>query len=194
MKIKKSLYGILFLLSLFTLAACTGDFMPKPRAFPRIALPEPAYVVFDTTFPYSFEYSTAARLNQKGMLNPEPYWLNIEYPSFKGTIYLSYKKIDGNLDVYLADAHRFVIKHIPKATAIDEVQLADVKRKVYGTIYHIDGISAASSCQFFLTDSVNHFLRGSLYFNVIPNNDSLAPAIDFIKADIEHLAESLRWK
>ncbi|MDO9512235.1 MAG: gliding motility lipoprotein GldD [Bacteroidales bacterium] len=183
----------LFILS-GLMMSCGSDYMPKPRAYPRLSLPEASYMTFDSTFPYAFEYSSAARISFKNMLKPDQYWLNIDYPGFKGTIYLSYKKVDGNLDVYLEDAHRFVVKHIPKASAINELPVIYNTHKVYGTIYLIEGISAASACQFYLTDSVNHFLRGSLYFNVVPNNDSLAPAIDFITADIEHLAASLKWK
>jgi gliding motility-associated lipoprotein GldD len=65
---------------------------------------------------------------------------------------------------------------------------------MYGIVYEINGMSAASPYQFYLTDSTRHWLRGSLYFDAIPNNDSLAPVIDFVKTDIQHLFETIRWK
>ena len=44
------------------------------------------------------------------------------------------------------------------------------------------------------TDSVKHYLRGALYFNVEPNKDSLAPVLQFVKEDINVLIESFNWK
>ena len=55
------------------------------------------------------------------------------------------------------------------------------------------GGNAASALQFFATDSVHHFLRGALYFNVTPNADSLKPANQFLRADVEHLIKTLKW-
>ena len=62
-----------------------------------------------------------------------------------------------------------------------------------GIMYEIKG-NAASPFQFFATDSTKHFLRGSMYFNVYPNKDSLAPVFDFVQSDIKHLIETIKWK
>ena len=69
----------------------------------------------------------------------------------------------------------------------------DKEKSVYGVLYEIKG-NAASSVQFYATDSTKHFLRGALYFNTVPNKDSLAPAIQFVEEDIIHLIETLSWK
>ncbi|MDP4963484.1 MAG: gliding motility lipoprotein GldD, partial [Salibacteraceae bacterium] len=79
-----------------------------------------------------------------------------------------------------------------KATKIDEVLIENDAERVYGIVYDFKG-ETASDLQFFLTDSTNHFLRGSLYFNVYPNKDSLAPVIDYVKTDINHMLESFKW-
>ncbi len=63
-----------------------------------------------------------------------------------------------------------------------------------GKIYHIRGREAASPLQFFATDSLSHFLRGALYFDARPNNDSLAPVIRFIEKDIRNLLGTLEWE
>jgi gliding motility-associated lipoprotein GldD len=81
-----------------------------------------------------------------------------------------------------------------KSSGIRQIAIRDPNRKMYGLIYEINGMSAASPYQFYLTDSTTHWLRGSLYFDAIPNNDSLAPVIDFVKTDIQHLFETIRWK
>ncbi len=67
-----------------------------------------------------------------------------------------------------------------KPTAIDEGVIAYPERNIYGTYYSIDG-NTASSIQFFLTDSTKNYLRGALYFNEQPRQDSIQPVLDFSK-------------
>ena len=184
---------VIFIVLVLT-AACTETYTPKPRGYFRIDLPDHEYVKIDTNFPYSFEYPVYAGLTADPFSPTEPYWLNIEFPDFKGRIHLSYKEVDGNLVEYLEDSHQFVMKHIPKASGINDSLILDRERKLYGLVYHIDGMGAASPCQFFITDSSKHFVRGALYFDVVPNNDSLAPVIDFLKKDIEHMIATFSWK
>lgn len=185
---------MLLLLITAAIWSCGEEYAPKPRGYFRIALPEKNYTRFDSVFPYSFEYPEYALLTPDPYAPEEPYWLNIEFPDFKGRIHLSYKVVDENLVEYLEDSRQFVMKHIPKASAIDDSLLLDRERRIYGLIYDIQGMGAASPCQFFLTDSTKHFVRGALYFDVVPNNDSLAPVISFIRNDIEHMLKSFEWK
>ncbi|MCD4731953.1 MAG: hypothetical protein K8R74_15210, partial [Bacteroidales bacterium] len=83
---------------------------------------------------------------------------------------------------------------IPKASSIENQQYQNDISKVYGLTYTIFGVAAASPYQFYLTDSTDHFVRGALYFNAVPNNDSLAPVIAFLKDDINHMIETFKWK
>ena len=184
---------IIFLISVM-LGACDETYTPKPRGYFRIDMPEREYIVFDSTFPYAFEYPVYATITPDPFSPEEPYWMNINFPSYEGMIHLSYKEIDGNLVDYLEDSRQFVMKHIPKASGINDSLILDRERKLYGLVYHIDGMGAASPCQFFITDSSKHFVRGALYFDVVPNNDSLAPVIDFLKKDIEHFLATFTWK
>jgi gliding motility-associated lipoprotein GldD len=182
------------LLILLNIAGCREDYTPKPRGYFRIDLPEKQYVKFDTTYPYTFEYPVYAKVVPDTRPTSEPYWINIDFPRFRGRIYISYKPVKNNLNEYLEDARTFVVKHIPKAEAIDDSLVYRPADRVYGLIYYIRGSQAASPCQFFLTDSSSHFLRGALYFNVEPNNDSLAPVLNFIEQDIRHLVNTFQWK
>jgi gliding motility-associated lipoprotein GldD len=124
----------------------------------------------------------------------EPFWININYIPFNATLHFSYKVIKANLAEYLDDAHTLVNKHIPKANAITQREFADPAHRVFGLVYDIRGADAASPYQFYLTDSTTNFVRGALYFNRIPNNDSLAPVIEFLKEDIAHMINTLQWK
>ena len=195
MKDSKINFIFVLLITAGIMASCnTNPYTPKPRGYFRIDLPEKHYVLLDTNFPYSFEYPTYASVSPDVHSPNEKYWININFTPFKATLYLSYKKIDGNLISYLEDAHTLVTKHIPKADAIYDSLIVDRQRNVFGLTYEIEGSGAASPYQFFLTDSTTHFLRGALYFNIVPNNDSLQPIIDFIQKDIEHLVGTLQWK
>ena len=168
--------------------------MPKPRGYIRIDLPQKSFQLFDTNFPYTFQYSSNATINPSLAPGENPYWINIQYPKFKATIYVSYKTVNNNLQQYTEDSRGFVMKHIPKATSIDELEISNPKNKVYGVIYEIQGIQAASPYQFYLTDSTIHFVRGALYFEVVPNNDSLQPVIAYLKEDLEQMIQTFRWK
>jgi gliding motility-associated lipoprotein GldD len=184
----------IFVLITFLTTACQENYVPKPRGYYRIGLPERAYTEMDSTLPYSFSYPVYCKITPDLYSPNEPAWINVEFPSLNGKLHLSYKKINNNLAKYIDDTHMLVSKHIPKATAIEESQISNPEHHVYGTIYKIQGSEAASVYQFFVTDSVHHFIRGALYFNSEPNNDSLAPVIDFVSKDIDHLIETLRWK
>ncbi len=174
--------------------SCTSDYQPKPEGYFRIGFPKKTYIKSDTTFPYTFEYPVYARIQRDMENDAEPYWINIDFPGYNGKIHISYKDIKNNLNKYLEDSRTLVMKHIAKANSIEEQIINNKKERVFGLAYNIYGSGAASSYQFYLTDSTSNFLRGALYFNIVPNNDSLEPVISFIKQDIEHMIKTFKWK
>jgi len=176
--------------------SCSNDFTPKPRGYFRIALPEKKYILLDSVYPYKFEYPAYARITNDPLSPLEKNWINIEMPVFHGRIHISYKPLTENnlLVKYTEDTRTLALKHMAKASGIRNIAINDPGRKMYGLVYEINGMGAASPYQFYLTDSSRHFLRGSLYFDAIPNNDSLAPVIDYVKSDIQHLFETINWK
>ncbi len=183
----------LFCLLFGVIYGCHHQYTPKPRAYFRISFPPHSYEELNRDYPYNFEIPTYTKVEIDKAANAEPYWINIDYPSYKGKIHLSYKKVNHNLEQILEDARKLAYKHSVKADAIAEKLFVDQDKNVYGIMYEIEG-DAASSLQFFVTDSVRNFLRGSLYFNVIPNKDSLAPVVKFVKEDIVHMMETFEWK
>jgi gliding motility-associated lipoprotein GldD len=86
-----------------------------------------------------------------------------------------------------------VYLHTIKADAIREQRFENPEQRVYGLLYAISG-NVASPTQFVLTDSVRSFFRGALYFDNIPNQDSITPVLEYINNDILILMESFRWK
>ena len=192
----RKLTNSLVVLLLLLVAAACGDRnpQPKPRGYFRIDLPEKQYVTLDTMPRYSFEYPVYATITPDYYSLNEKDWANVVFPSFKGTVHISYKNVDNNLSEYVEDAYRMITKHITKATGIRDSVVINKDKNVYGLVYFLDGEGVASPLQFYLTDSTEHFLRGSLYFNIYPNNDSLQPVIDFITDDVRHLIKTLDWK
>ena len=187
---------ILGLLIIFSITSCADDPTPKPKAYLRLEYPEAAYANVESDLPFTFEKNIHAKdkVTIKNTGDNESYGLDIEYPPLKGTIYLTYKKVNKeNLTAYLRDAQNFTQKHTQKADEIIEQVYDNAERKVYGMFYEVGG-NAASQSQFYVTDSANHFVTGSLYFYTKPNYDSILPAADYLKKDIQHIMETLEWK
>ncbi|RYF80686.1 MAG: gliding motility lipoprotein GldD [Chitinophagaceae bacterium] len=188
--------ALLFFVVLF-FAACGGDsdYSPKPRGYYRINFPEKGYQQYDGSCPFSFEYPKYATVKPDEKRGAKPCWINVEYPQFNGILHLSYEPLTSKavFNELTEDAHTFAFKHTVKATSIDEGYISYTDRKVYGVYYTIDG-NAASSVQFFLTDSTKHYLRGALYFNSEPRLDSIQPVLDFVKRDVDVMIKSFRWK
>ncbi len=182
-----------FLIGVIFSFSCESNYTPKPRGYFRITLPEKEYSRLDTTLPYSFEYPDYAKLNPAENREGEVFWANLAFPVFDAQIHLSYKQIEGSLYELLEDNRELAYKHTVKADAIQEQLFDSPEENVFGILYEIHG-NTASPLQFFLTDSTNHFLRGSLYFNSVPNKDSIAPVLDFIKEDVINLMETFSWK
>ncbi|WP_349315464.1 gliding motility lipoprotein GldD [Chitinophaga sp. MM2321] len=189
----------LFSLLILLLAACDNTYTPKPRGYFQVKFPEKKYRLFDMPgYPYTFEYPVYADVVKDtsffGEKPENPYWINIDFPSLHGKIYLSYKIIgkNNNFQKLVDDAFKMTYKHTYKAEYIDENKI-HTANNVSGTFYEVGG-NAASAKQFFATDSVKHFLRGALYFDASPKADSLAPANQFLEQDMWHLVETLRWR
>jgi len=191
---KKAVFrSILLFFSIIIWASCSHVGTPKPRGYYRISFPEHEYDTLDNVYPYNFEKSVYAKIEEDLSTNAEPYWINVTYPKYNGKIHISYKQIHDNLHQVLEDSRKLAYKHSIKADAIAEKLFLSPEKEVYGILFEIKG-DAASSVQFFLTDSIKNFVRGSLYFNSIPNKDSLAPVVKFVKEDIIHLMETFEWK
>ncbi len=168
--------------------------LPKPRGYFRIDLPDKAYVKVDTIEKYSFECPEYAYITHDRYSPNEKNWVNIEMPLFKGSIHLTHKPVDGNLADYLEDVHTMVTKHLQKANGVRDSLIFNEEHNVYGLFIEMDGKGVATPMQFYLTDSTRNFVRGALYFNFKPDNDSMQPVINFIRDDIDHLINTFEWK
>ncbi len=184
----------IYCITIILLAACESDYLPKPKGYNRFDLPSHEYVSLADSLPYQFEYSKHAKILRDTSWISDRYWIEVYYPEYKANIHLTYKVINhaDSLKGYLDDAYFLTAKHQIKASAIDE---SITKTPLGKTVVYaeLEG-EVPSQFQFFSTDSTQHFLRGALYFNTQVQNDSLRPAIEFVKVDVVHMMNTLQWR
>lgn len=187
----------ILIIAVICFASCTGnhDYSPKPRGYFRVIFPKKDYQAYDSGCPFNFVYPKYAVIEPDRNADAKPCWMNVQFPQFDGTLHLSYEKIKSKKEFneLIEDAHKLSFKHTVKATSIDEGVIRYPDRKVYGIYYTIDG-NAASSVQFYLTDSTKNYIRGALYFNTEPRLDSIQPVLTFVKNDVNVMIKSFRWK
>lgn len=176
------------------LSACQREHLPKPLGYNRLVLPEHDYVQLPDSFPYAFQYSKHAKLLKDTSRISERYWVEIYYPMLKSNIHITYKPIKGEkvLREFMDDSYTLTAKHQIKAYAINEVISKTPSGKT-AVIAELEG-EVPSQFQFTITDSSKNFMRGALYFNTQVANDSLAPAIEFMKQDMMQIINTLEWK
>lgn len=183
------------------LFSCNSNYTAgKKKGYYKIEFPEKEYQQFEVPgYPYSFEYPAYATIFKDTSFfddKPEnPWWINIDIPQFAGRIYVSYKEIGSKnkFDTLVNDAFKMAYKqHTSKATSIEPEEIAS-KNNLHGIYFSLTGNTATAN-QFFVTDSTRHFLRGALYFDTTPNEDSLGIVNAFLKKDLEHLINTLKWK
>jgi gliding motility-associated lipoprotein GldD len=184
----------LFILTLIAIviSGCSNEpdyeFYPKPLSGQKIVFPEREYKTYTSNCNYSFDIPYYSAIDtSKGNCNAD-----LILPPFNATLFITYLNLDTNLMYNIEYSRKLAYDHSIKADAIEEAVVKNPDNKVYGMQYKIIG-DAASQYQFYVTDSVDNFLRGALYFNVKPNYDSLKPSLNYIMTDFEHLIKSIKW-
>ncbi|MDR3046478.1 MAG: hypothetical protein LBU51_02540 [Bacteroidales bacterium] len=189
---------LFFCLLVPILVACGNhdfDYSPKPKGYFRIDLPEHSYTQWDSLLPFTFDYSKAAVCKVEAK-KEHVFWIDITYPAYNAVFNIACIPLKNNLRDLAVNEEKMVNFHIESGKA-DDVQLSyieDPEAHVYGRIYDITGKEAATTLQFWISDSVKYYVRGALFFQFAPNNDSLQPVINYLKEDALQLVNSLKWK
>ena len=208
--------AILNVALLYFVASCNSTYTSKRRGYFKVNFPEKKYVRFDQPgFPYTFEYPAYARIVKDSTYfenNPDnPYWINIDFPFLRGRIFVSYKTIGGksvykiktpfgykdsvganSFENMVNDSYKLSYKNNVKAYSIDD-SVMHTPNNVTGIFFSLTG-NVATANQFFLSDTTKHFLRGALYLDATPNEDSLKPVNDFLLKDMKHIINTFKWK
>lgn len=194
----QTVYFLIFTACCLLLTACSSsepDYSPKPKGYPRMDLPPQEYQTMTDVHPYSFEYSKSAVLLPDTFSKSEPHWIFVAYPSLKASIQLTYKPVENNpkrLSGFIDDAYKLAGKHQVRATGIRE-QVIKTKSGRTVVLFELAG-DVPSYVQFFTTDTATHYLRGALYFTVADKQDSLQPAINYLRKDVMHMLNTLKWR
>jgi len=185
---------------LLLLMSCQATDIPSPRPhqYPRITFPEGGYQVYNNDeCPFVMEVPTFSEVVKKeylfGDIEASPCWFDITVSSLTATIHCSYYKIDPDqrLDKLINDAFTMASKHNIKASYREEFEIKT--QEAAGMIFKING-PVATPYQFYVTDSTQHFFRGSLYFDERVDPDSIAPVITFLEGEVDHMLRSLTWE
>lgn len=192
-----------------TLIACTllltalasschhrNDYSPKPEAYLRLDMPKQDYRKVDTlALPFTFDASTEAEVRIKKD-QPREKYIDLYYPRYHATAFLTYKAIQGSHEwqAQVDTSYKFLTQHFNFSSGVDEKQYVDPTNNIIAFTYQLKGSKVASTYQFWVSDSTHHFLRGALFLDQAPNNDSLAPVLDYLQRDLRHLVESVRWR
>ena len=183
--------------SVALLGSCSSvpDFTPKPKGYNRIDLPPHQYQELSVGHPYSFEYSKQAVIKRDSSYLAQPHWLNVYYPELHANVQITYMDVQRDRRMYnkmMEDARKLTGKHEIKATAIDE-RIHKTPNGMRASVFELQG-EVPSQFQFYTTDSTRHFFRGALYFRTATDNDSLAPVIEYVKADMIRMLNTLKYK
>lgn len=179
---------------LASLTSCEKSWLPKPPGYNKIDLPQHSYTQLTGEYPYQLDFPTASEVEPDSFNLAEKAWINLNYKDFGAKIHLTYKKIDGQttkFETLSNDAFKLTAKHQIKAYGIEEGILI-TPNGYTAVVAELSG-EVPTQFQFFVTDSTDHFLRGALYFNTAMKNDSLAPVIEYIKIDMTHLMNSVKF-
>lgn len=198
------------------------DFTPKPRAYPRIELPEHSYQPLPeqypfraqfpqgipaksllsqftrelpASYPYSFEYSVHAEIKPDTSFQREPYWIEIIYPRLNASIHVTIKFVGNNperFEDYINDAHLLVTKHGTRLQGIDDI-ITQTDQGYGVKLYELEG-DVPTVFQYAITDTTHNYFRAALYVPYANKNDSISPILDYVRTDMMHMLETFRFR
>lgn len=191
----RSLPFICSIIILGGVISCSSHSVPRPEGFYRIELPEINYIKSNGLCGPEFEIPVYSVVENVKSSKNDVCWYNIRFPSFNARLHCTDVVLEDNLGVLIQDAQELVFSHDHKANGISRTRVINEQTDggARGVLYHLEG-PVATPIQFFVTDSTEHFLRGSLYFDNTPNPDSTAPILARLLSDVEHFMRTVSWK
>lgn len=187
-------YSLVLVVIISIVIGCKEEInIPKPPSYLRLELPDHSYKQIDTECPYSFEIADLYAIKDVYSGDVKTCHKDIDLGPLNGTLHFSYLEIVDPLANYVNFVNDKVDEHKIKASAINDTRIAFPEKNVFGTFFQLEG-DVASPFQFYLTDSTSNFVSAVVYFNSVPNYDSLKPTLDYLKVDLDHFIETFEWK
>lgn len=166
---------------------------PRPLGFPRIELPETTqYKAFQSArCPFTFEYPDFGEITRD---QSDSCWVDLFFPPFDCKWHISYRDTQtlAKSRSQLYEEYRTLIyRHTKKADRIIETPISGPQG--YGMLFEMYG-EVGTPAQFFFSDSIGrHVVMNSFYYRTALKNDSLRPVSAYMKGELGHMIQSLRW-
>lgn len=161
---------------------------PKPKAQLALTYPIPQYNSLSSECAYAFEYNLLATPKKLSACG-----ITLDYEALNAKLYLTYFDLNKySLDTLLLDFDKRLEMLGKQASQVNESAFENKTENLLGSCIIIVG-NSPSNLHFFGTNTQKHYITGSLLFEAAPNYDSLAPAIMYVKKDVQKLLETLRW-
>ena len=181
--------GGFLILSMF-IFSCGEIAFPRPRGFPRVELPAShEYKTYSRdACPFSFEYP-ANGLPERELA--DSCVLDIRFPGHNYKWHITYRRIgDGKpRRVHEEEYRELVMKHISHLDKLVEEPLQTPQG--WGILFEMIGTLGAPA-QVIFGDS-SHLLMASFYFDRAVSQDSLKPLVDWVKEDLRHMVQTVKF-
>ena len=176
---------------IFIFTSCNNAATPRPHGYFRIE-PYPANYTTHPLGGISLQINDSAQCcTPDRQAHDGVHWLNIQYPRYKATIYLSYIPLSDNLDRLMKESEELVYRQNVNTEHVEAIAYEAPEEQLFATLYALSPESA-TPVQFIVTDSTQYLLRGALYFDIPVRPDSVAPSLQYIEDDIIYLIENIR--
>jgi gliding motility-associated lipoprotein GldD len=159
-------------------------YIPKPKAMLKMDLPDNNFSIFSDD-KIHFNVSNSAIVNQSDIS------YSILYHDYESKIYFSVKNLD-NLDLEIYNFENSISVHEKQGAYIDANIIEDSTENIYGVLCYLEGSNIATSSQFFITDSIQYFVRGGLEFSTSINPE-IEVQNDIMKQEVFKFIQSFKW-
>ena len=183
----------LFLLVFSFFLGCKELSVPKPKIFLNLNYPEAVYEKLDAEYPFKFDKNKLSVVQNINSSNEDLTLVSLNYSLLNAKVFITHYNTKDKLSKYISEFEFNMHNHAKVAYEISEQEFENAESAVFGSYYDITG-PVASQSQFYVTDSIHHFLTAALYFEVKPNYDSILPAVRYIQKDMIQMLKSLEWK
>ena len=186
----KILFLFGFLLFLFT--CDETNYLPKEKGFLRLEFEKPTYDTFfnessGLNFIYNDAYSTFEIVSDEKIV--------LGYKDIKISIVLSDVGLENlsSFEESIQNFYMFFEPHRKKSNQISIKEFTSADNNRCAKVFEMRG-PVASPLQFYVTDSTNHFLFGSMNIMEKSDYDSIYPSVMYVKNDIFSIIESVNWE
>ena len=186
---------VFFLVLPHIFSSCDSLEMPKPKAYLSLDYPLPKYEEVKVGDNLLVEINATETFQKNLIKFNSDFSKKIVYQLIKADLKLEYYNLndENNLNDRLKILNHITSIHLNKSSKAPKIQeYVNQNKNVYASVINING-DVISPYQFFATDSLNHLLVGVLNLRNKTKYDSVLPALIYLKKDIYHLIESIKW-